>query len=211
MNSRRVFGSLTVATLAFAPLAMAAAPADSGLVCVPASGRARVEKAAPEGAVAMRFYFREAAGAEEYYVEMMPGRDGRYWAVTPKVSPEARSLVYRFVAISGSGAETSLPGATAEVSAACPAVTWNAEEELFASNLVLGRSGTESALQGISCEGIVAEISAAGKLQASGCGPATEASLESAPPATGQAARGSVVRAGASRGGDRRVLSRSRP
>jgi hypothetical protein len=211
MNSRRVLGSLAIGTLAVVPHMMAAAPQNTGLACVPASGRARVEKAAPEGAVAMRFYFRETARAEEYYVEMMPGRDARYWAVTPKVSSEARALVYRFVAVSASGAETLLPGGTAEVSASCPAVALNAEEDLFASNLVLGRSGTESTLQGFSCEGIVAEISAAGKLQASGCGPATEASVESAPPATGQASRGAVVRAGASRGGDRRVLSRSRP
>lgn len=138
------------------------------LDCIPAScGRARVTaRVTPDSSRSVRVYFRAAEQAGDYYIEMMKGKGGDYWAILPATADGTSSVVYRITTRDGQGTESSTAPITTPVSAACAGARLSPEEVAYASNITLGlTSDTQAkAPAGFKCAGIQSQISVTGEL-----------------------------------------------
>jgi hypothetical protein len=201
-------------SLAASALALPVAAAElthEPLACVPDSGRALLlAEVSGFTPVSVRVDFQALGATEEYYLEMKPSSQARYFAVLPRVSPETREIRYRVSARGEDGREKVVGPFVAPVGD-CAAPQLTDAQRLFAENLVLGRGAGAETIAGFTCDGIVAEMTLSGDLGPSTCAASDRVGLsESTPVTPSSVSRGGLMRVVPNRA-DRRVVSRSRP
>lgn len=115
----------------------------------------------PSGAwSSVRVYFRSAAAADLYFLEMRSNGDGSYWAALPR--PEVNVTGVEVVAAvrDADGREFRAEPKRVVIAPSCP-TNLSADEKRFAANLVIGETTARQAnapLLGFTCDGLLARM-----------------------------------------------------
>lgn len=138
------------------------------LEAVPAGANARITARTPAGATvsAARVYFNAAGKTPEYYLEMVRGDAGFFWAMLPVPKPETKQVQYRVVISDGEGKPWVVPQATVPVKGSAKVEPTDAEMR-YARNLVIGVTDPSAPLlpEGWECIGVVSSINIRGELK----------------------------------------------
>lgn len=115
---------------------------------------------------AARVYFNAEGKKPEYYLEMVRGDGGFYWAMLPVPKPETKNVQYRIVFSDGAGRPSETRSVTVPVKGSVkepPSET----EMRYARNLVIGVTDANAPLmpEGFECIGIVSSINVRGELK----------------------------------------------
>ncbi len=201
------FLASTQASLA-APLQVAS----PRISAVPAGGNARITASVPPGSTvsSARVYFNAEDEKVEYYLEMVRGDAGSFWAVLPIPKSETKAVQYRVVLRDAEGKESAVPRERVPVSSSSDPPLTEAEQR-YAKNLVIGITDSSVPLlpEGFECYGVVSAINVRGELI-----PNEVCRKTIIPPAlwvgagTAAAVAGAVIVRG---GGDKLPVSPSRP
>lgn len=167
-NCRSVATLLLALVLAPERPASAAMPVTSQRIPgVPKGGNAKVTAAVPPGTTvsSARVYFNAEGKTPEYYLEMVRGDGGSFWAVLPVPKSETKKVQYRLVFRDAEGKETSLPQETVPVDST--KVDLNEAELRYAKYLVIGVTDPRAGLlpDGWECYGVVSSINMQGELK----------------------------------------------
>lgn len=180
---------------------------------IPKGGNARIAASVPPDTTvsSARVYFNAEGKAPEYYLEMVRGEGGAFWAVLPIPKSQTKKAEYRLVFRDAEGKETVLPRVTVPVDSSKPSLS---DAELrYAKNLVIGVTDPKVELlpDGWECYGVVSSINVQGELK-----PNELCRMTVIPPAlwvgagTAAAAVGAVV-VSSSDDGPKQPVSPSRP
>lgn len=147
-----------------APIVVSSDPLDA----LPSGGNARIAAHVPAGATvsAARVYFNAEGKKPEYYLEMVRGDAGHFWAMLPVPKPETKRAQYRIVISDGEGKPTQTPQVTVPVKASAKVEPTDAEMR-YARNLVIGMTDASAPLlpEGWECTGVVSSINVRGELK----------------------------------------------
>ena len=149
---------------AAAPIVVSPEPVEA----VPSGGNARIAAHVPAGATvsAARVYFNAEGKKPEYYLEMVRGDAGLFWAMLPVPKPETKKVQYRIVISDGEGKASQTPQATVPVKGSAKVEPTDAEMR-YARNLVIGMTDASAPLlpEGWECIGVVSSINVRGELK----------------------------------------------
>lgn len=168
MYRRLVLSSLGLLLLSqalrAAPLVVSSVPPTA----IPAEGNVRITASVPPGSTvsAARVYFNAEGKKPEYYLEMVRGDGGFFWAMLPVPKPETKNVLYRIVFSDGAGRPSETRSVTVPVKGSVkepPSET----EMRYARNLVIGVTDANAPLmpEGFECIGIVSSINVRGELK----------------------------------------------
>ena len=134
---------------------------------IPKGGNARITASVPPGTSvsAARVYFNAEGETPEYYLEMVRGDAGSFWAILPIPKSETKKAQYRILFRDAEGADTWLPRETVPVDNTKVELT---ETEIrYAKNLVIGVTDPNVDLlpEGWECYGVVSSINVIGELK----------------------------------------------
>ena len=134
---------------------------------VPVGGNARITATVPPGSTvsSARVYFNAADEKVEYYLEMVRGDGGSFWAVLPIPKSATKEVQYRVVLRDAEGKETAAARERVPVSSANEPPLTEAEQR-YAKNLVIGITDPSVPLlpTGFECYGVVSAINVRGEL-----------------------------------------------
>ena len=134
---------------------------------VPKGANARITASVPPqtSVSAARVYFNAEGKTPEYYLEMVRGDSGNFWAVLPIPKSETKKVQYRILFRDAEGKDTWLPRETVPVDNTKFDLT---ETEIrYAKNLVIGVTDPDVELlpDGWECYGVVSSINVVGELK----------------------------------------------
>ncbi len=134
---------------------------------VPKGGNARITASVPPqtSVSAARVYFNAEGKTPEYYLEMVRGDAGSFWAVLPIPKSETKKVQYRILFRDAEGKDTWLPRETVPVDDTKFDLTDT--EIRYAKNLVIGVTDPDVELlpDGWECYGVVSSINVVGELK----------------------------------------------
>ena len=134
---------------------------------IPAGGNARITASVPPGSTvsSARVYFNAADEKVEYYLEMVRGDSGSFWAVLPIPKSETKDVQYRVALRDAEGKESAAPRERVPVSSSNEPQLTEAEQR-YAKNLVIGITDPSVPLlpEGFECYGVVSAINVRGEL-----------------------------------------------
>ena len=138
------------------------------LEAIPSGGNARIVARVPPGSTvsAARVYFNAEGKKPEYFLEMVRGDAGLFWAMLPVPKPETKKAQYRIVISDGEGKPWQVPQATVPVKGSEKSKPTDAEMR-YARNLVIGVTDASAPLlpEGWECIGVVSSINVRGELK----------------------------------------------
>ncbi len=163
--------AILVSVLLVAPCARADAPfpvTARKITSVPAGGNALIRASVPPGTTvsSARVYFNADGKKPEYYLEMVRGDEGAFWAVLPIPKSETKAVNYRVVLRDAMGKESAAPHELVPVQGKVESALSEAELR-YAKNLVIGVTEPAAALlpEGFECYGVVSSINVQGELK----------------------------------------------
>lgn len=170
-----ILRSGTVAVLVSALLVAPCARVDGAILVsarridsVPAGGNALITASVPPGTTvsSARVYFNAEGKKPEYYLEMVRGDEGAFWAVLPIPKSETKAVNYRVVLRDAIGKESAAPHELVPVKGSADRVLSEAELR-YAKNLVIGVTEATASLlpEGFECYGVVSSINVQGELK----------------------------------------------
>lgn len=135
---------------------------------VPAGGNALIKASVPAGTTvsSARVYFNADGKKPEYYLEMVRGDGGSFWATLPIPKSETKAVQYRVVFRDAEGKESAAPNELVPVTGDANKAASEAEQR-YAKNLVIGVTEATAPLlpEGFECEGVVSSINVQGELK----------------------------------------------
>ena len=138
------------------------------LPAIPADGNARVLASVKPGSSvsSARVYFNAVGKKPEYYLEMVPAGEGRYWAMLPVPKSETKSVDYRVVIADSEGKPSSTAQMNTPVKGSAKVEPTEVEQR-YAKNLVIGVTDPEAPLmpEGFQCTGVISSINVRGELK----------------------------------------------
>jgi hypothetical protein len=138
------------------------------LAAIPADSNARVTASVPPGSTvaSARVYFNAVGKKPEYYVEMVPAGEGKYWAMLPVPKSETKSVDYRIVFRDSDGKPFQSPQMNTPVKSSAKVEPTEVETK-YAKNLVIGVTDPEAPLmpEGFQCVGVISSINIRGELK----------------------------------------------
>ncbi len=163
--------AILVSALLVAPCARvdAAMPVTARRIdSVPAGGNALIRASVPPGTTvsSARVYFNAEGKKPEYYLEMVRGDEGAFWAVLPIPKSETKAVNYRVVLRDAIGQESAAAHELVPVQGKADSALSEAELR-YAKNLVIGVTEASAALlpEGFECYGVVSSINVQGELK----------------------------------------------
>lgn len=170
MRSQIRVVSVVLSALLVAPHAGLAEPmqvTSERIPGVPKGGNARITASVPPSTSvsAARVYFNAEGKAPEYYLEMVRGDAGSFWAILPIPKSETKKVQYRILFRDAEGKDTWLPRETVPVDDTKFDLTDT--EIRYAKNLVIGVTDPDVELlpDGWECYGVVSSINVVGELK----------------------------------------------
>ena len=158
-------GGLVLPQVAFAA---ALEVSSQQLPAIPAEGNARVTASVKPGSTvsSARVYFNAVGKKPEYYLEMVPGDGGSYWAMLPVPKSETKSVDYRIVFADADGKPFQTAPMNSPVKGS-PKTEPTEAEKRYAMNLVIGVTDPQAPLmpEGFQCVGVVSSINIRGELK----------------------------------------------
>ncbi len=115
---------------------------------------------------AARVYFNAEGKKPEYYLEMVRGDGGFFWAMLPVPRSETKNVQYRIVFSDGEGRSSQTRPETVPVKGSAKEPPSEAEMR-YARNLVIGVTDANAPLmpEGFECIGVVSSINVRGELK----------------------------------------------
>lgn len=115
----------------------------------------------PSGAwSSVRVYFRSAAAADLYFLEMRSNGDGSYWAALPRPEVDVTGVDVIAAVRDADGREFRAEPKRVVIAPSCT-TNLSADEKRFAANLVIGEttgSQANAPLRGFACDGLLARV-----------------------------------------------------
>ena len=132
------------------------------------TGTSRITASVPPGSTvsAARVYFNAEGKKPEYYLEMVRGDGGFFWAMLPVPKSETKNVQYRIVFSDGEGRPSQAGPETVPVKGSAEKPPSEAEMR-YARNLVIGVTDANAPLmpEGFECIGVVSSINVRGELK----------------------------------------------